>query len=274
MRGDDMNFSEKLQTLRKQKGMSQENLAEVMRVSRQAVSKWESGQSYPEIDKLVLLSGLFGVSIDSIVKDDIKNENNHNTYNHFENLKSMLHFEFKSKKKLFDIPLVHINIGFGIHVAKGIIAIGNIAVGFLSIGLISFGLLCLGALALGFVGIAGMALGLLFSIGGIAIGTIAIGGFALGGFALGGFALGVFAIGGLSIGMFSLGGCAIASRIAIGGYASGHIAIGDTVKGAKTIVVQNHNFNSIKAEQVQTLIKQEYPHLWNPIIYWITSIFN
>jgi len=42
-----MNFSVKLQTLRKEKGMSQEKLAEFLGVSRQSVSKWESGQSYP-----------------------------------------------------------------------------------------------------------------------------------------------------------------------------------------------------------------------------------
>ncbi|WP_084064909.1 helix-turn-helix transcriptional regulator [Paenibacillus stellifer] len=45
-----MEFAEKLQSYRKQRGMSQENLAEVVGVSRQAVSKWESGQSYPEMD--------------------------------------------------------------------------------------------------------------------------------------------------------------------------------------------------------------------------------
>jgi transcriptional regulator with XRE-family HTH domain len=260
-----MNFAEKLQTLRKGKGMSQENLAEVIGVSRQAVSKWESGQSYPEMDKLILLSELFNVSIDSMVKEVNEDSNENKAQDNYSaNLKSIMHYEYKSKKKLFNIPLVHINIGFGIYVAKGIVAIGNIAIGFLSIGLIALGGLCLGALALGFIDFAGMAFGLLLSAGGLAIGTIAIGGVALG----------VFAIGGLSVGMFSLGGCAIASHIAIGGYASGHIAIGDTVKGAKVIFAQNHNFNSIKAEQVRDLINQEYPHLWKPITDWITSIFS
>ncbi len=263
-----MNFAEKLQKLRKERGMSQENFADVIGVSRQAVSKWESGQSYPEIDKLVLISNLFNVSIDSLIKDDNEFTKEdyvqNNTSNNFSDLKHILHFEYKSNRNLFNIPLVHINLGFGFYVAKGIIAIGNIAVGLLSIGILALGLLCFGSLALGLVSIAGIALGLLLSTGGVAIGTIAIGGAAIG----------IFAIGGLAVGKFSLGGCAVASNIAIGGYAHGHIAIGDTVSGAKTILAHKHNLNGIKAEQVRNLINQEYPHLWQPIVNIITSIFS
>lgn len=49
-----LSFSEKLQRLRKEKGLSQEQLAELLDVSRQSVSKWESGQTYPEINKLIV----------------------------------------------------------------------------------------------------------------------------------------------------------------------------------------------------------------------------
>ena len=59
-----MDFGMKLQSLRKEKGLSQEALAEKLHVSRQAVSKWESGAGYPEMDKLILISDLFGVTID------------------------------------------------------------------------------------------------------------------------------------------------------------------------------------------------------------------
>jgi transcriptional regulator with XRE-family HTH domain len=265
-----MNFAENLQALRKSRGMSQENLAELIGVSRQAVSKWESGQSYPEMDKLILLSDLFGVSIDSMVKgingssaDGASNENKAQRRS-FADLKSMMHYEYKSRRKLFNVPLVHINIGYGIYVAKGILAVGNIAVGLFSVGIIALGVLCLGALALGLIGFGGLSLGLLLSFGGVSVGVIAVGGVALG----------VFAVGGLSVGVFSLGGCAIASHIAIGGYASGHIAIGDIVKGSKVICDHNHNLNSIKASQVRALINQEYPHLWKPITDLITSIFT
>ena len=64
-----MQFFEKIQALRKERGLSQETFAERVGVSRQAVAKWESGESLPEIDKLMLISDFFMVSIDSLVKD-------------------------------------------------------------------------------------------------------------------------------------------------------------------------------------------------------------
>ncbi|MFV0393173.1 MAG: helix-turn-helix domain-containing protein [Coprobacillaceae bacterium] len=67
-----MNFSKKLRQLRKDRGYSQEDLARECGVSRQAVSKWESNNSYPETDKLLYLSELFNVSIDYLMKDSIK----------------------------------------------------------------------------------------------------------------------------------------------------------------------------------------------------------
>jgi transcriptional regulator with XRE-family HTH domain len=64
-----MMFQDKLQVLRKEKGISQEKLAEKIGVSRQAVAKWEVGQSYPDMDNLIRLSDLFRISIDRLVKD-------------------------------------------------------------------------------------------------------------------------------------------------------------------------------------------------------------
>lgn len=64
-----MSFQKQLQTLRKSKGLSQEKLAEVLGISRQAVAKWEVGQSYPDIAKLIALSEFFKVSIDELVND-------------------------------------------------------------------------------------------------------------------------------------------------------------------------------------------------------------
>jgi transcriptional regulator with XRE-family HTH domain len=65
-----MNFKSKLQSLRKEKGFSQEAMAEKIGVTRQAVAKWELGQTTPDIDNLIALSNLFGVSIDRLVKSD------------------------------------------------------------------------------------------------------------------------------------------------------------------------------------------------------------
>mgnify|MGYP002644270050 CR=1 FL=1 len=65
-----MNFSDKLQLLRKNRGLTQEELAEKLAVSRQAVAKWETGQGYPDIDNLVWLSDFFHVTVDYLVKNE------------------------------------------------------------------------------------------------------------------------------------------------------------------------------------------------------------
>lgn len=62
-----MEFHEKLQTLRKEQGLTQEQLAEKLYVSRTAVSKWESGKGYPNIESLKSISAVFGVSIDDLL---------------------------------------------------------------------------------------------------------------------------------------------------------------------------------------------------------------
>ena len=64
-----MNFNEKLINLRKSKGLSQEELGAELKVSRQTISKWESCQSYPDFQRLVLLSDYFGLTLDELVKD-------------------------------------------------------------------------------------------------------------------------------------------------------------------------------------------------------------
>ena len=67
-----MELSEKLYLLRKKSGLSQEQLAEKLNVSRQAISKWESGVSVPESEKLITISTYFNVSVDYLIKDGIK----------------------------------------------------------------------------------------------------------------------------------------------------------------------------------------------------------
>ena len=63
-------LSEKLYKLRKNSGLSQEQLAEQLNVSRQAISKWESGTAVPESEKLIGISNYFGVSVDYLLKDE------------------------------------------------------------------------------------------------------------------------------------------------------------------------------------------------------------
>ena len=62
-----MSFGENLQTIRKKNQLSQEGLAEMLGVSRQAVSKWELGEGYPEVDKLLILSKKLNISLDSLL---------------------------------------------------------------------------------------------------------------------------------------------------------------------------------------------------------------
>ena len=70
-----MNFAEKILNLRTEYGYSQEILAEKLNVSRQAISKWESGATLPETDKIITLSNFFGVSTDYLLKDNIQCDN-------------------------------------------------------------------------------------------------------------------------------------------------------------------------------------------------------
>lgn len=67
-----MVLSEKIAFLRKKNGWSQEELAEKLDISRQSVSKWELGKSYPDIHSLLLLSTLFNISLDQLIKGDLE----------------------------------------------------------------------------------------------------------------------------------------------------------------------------------------------------------
>lgn len=67
-----MKFEENLRELRKQHGLSQEELAEKLNVSRQSISKYENGSAYPELDKILALCELFQCSVDDLLKGDVK----------------------------------------------------------------------------------------------------------------------------------------------------------------------------------------------------------
>lgn len=71
-----MSMAEKLVSLRKQKGLTQMDLAEQLNVSRQAISRWEVGAAVPSTDNLKVLGDLYGVSVDYLLDDRIKNSDN------------------------------------------------------------------------------------------------------------------------------------------------------------------------------------------------------
>lgn len=75
-----MSFAENLQFLRKQKEITQEQLAESLEVSRQSVSKWESAQSYPEMEKLLQICNMFHCDMDTLLQGDVSKVFSEDTY--------------------------------------------------------------------------------------------------------------------------------------------------------------------------------------------------
>lgn len=104
-----MAFKENLIQLRKQHGLSQEKLGEQLNVSRQTISKWELGATTPELEKLVSLSQLFHVSIDTLVDNDCSPEQETNDTQeaacdtaavaHRALAENLFHYEFQSQPK-------------------------------------------------------------------------------------------------------------------------------------------------------------------------------
>ena len=82
-----MNIGERIYELRRKNSMSQEDLAEKMNVSRQSISKWESSQSVPEVEKIIQLSNIFNVSTDWILKGE--NSKKQKSQSNKNNLKSV-----------------------------------------------------------------------------------------------------------------------------------------------------------------------------------------
>lgn len=219
-----MTIGDKLTKLRKENNYTQEQLADILEVSRQAVSKWENNTAYPETEKLIKLGELYGCSMDYLLKDDV--ENTRGAVDRSSDTKSktvtvafdlnMLNFERKSKRYIHGLPLWHINIGFG-RKAKGIIAIGFFAKGVISVGLCSVGVLSLGLCSLGILALGVFALGLL-SAGAVSAGIIACGAVSIG----------IVSVGALAIGHFSIGALAVGKYFALGDHAYAMIALGDT----------------------------------------------
>ena len=156
-----MTFSEKLMDLRRKSGLSQEQLADRLGVTRQSVSKWESGTAMPELVKLISLSDIFGVSVDYLVKDYLEEPESagggddlsaqqavrlEKKVDELTNYVKGRVYRFDSKTRIFGLPLVSIRFGFVRNgklsmdnVARGIIAIGNAAIGVVAIGIVGGG---------------------------------------------------------------------------------------------------------------------------------------
>lgn len=231
-----MTLGEKIYRLRTAQGMSQEAFGEMLGVSRQSVSKWETDQSVPELDKIVAVSNMFEVSTDYLLKETAEEaasrlgtpdmwETGNGLSDREEYCahgsqviiqRTSFHYEYKSRAAIGSLPLVHVNLGLKPVRAKGIIAIGNIAQGVVAIGV----------LGLGIVTFAPVSIGLFLAVGCAAVGGIALGSLSVGIIAGGAVCLGIFSIGAVSIGQFSFGAVALGKQIAIGDVAYGNIALG------------------------------------------------
>ena len=264
-----MTFAEKLYQIRRESGMSQEQLAAALGVSRQSVSKWEAGASMPELSKILQLSELFMVTTDYLLKEseDRKNfdsvsEENYGSRQQDEIIRRLDRiekrerertgeYEYISEKRLWGMPLVHIHFkwtkgyrnnmiyGFGMQApgiymdfstkAKGIIAIGNHAIGLLSIGYLEKGLFSVGLFSIG-----------LFSVGVICLGLLALGVLSMGAMAAGVVAIGYVALGVTAIGTYGTGVVAMAAKAATGVVAVARTAIGSSdVDGTYTALVSD-----------------------------------
>lgn len=231
-----MTLGEKVYRLRSERGMSQEAFGEALGVSRQSVSKWETDQSLPELDKIVAISEIFAVSTDYLLKETAEKQEGQGTspdasytdgrFSDKENVyteetrviiqKTSFHYEYKSEKTFMGLPLVHVNLGLKPVRAKGVIAIGNAAQGIIAIGIVGLGVITL----------APIGVGLLLAIGALVVGGMALGSLAVGLIAGGAISVGVFTMGAVAVGQFSFGALALGQQIAIGDAAYGNIALG------------------------------------------------
>lgn len=230
-----MTLGEKLAKARREKNITQEQLADNLGVSRQSISKWESDIAYPETDKLIRMSELFDCSLDYLLKENITEKAEKTETSNVQgtaaisrrfSISEILNYEYRSKRTFRGIPLVHINIGVG-KTAKGIVAIGFKSVGVVSIGLLSIGLLSFGLLALGLLGFGMLGVGF-FGFGAFAIGLLSGGAVSIGIISFGAISIGVMSCGAISIGQFAVGALAKGHYFAFGDNATAMVALGAT----------------------------------------------
>lgn len=247
-----MTTGEKIAKLRRDNNLTQEQLAQTLGVSRQAIFKWEADGAFPETDKLIKMSEIFKCSVDYLLKYHVDEGSSPKQSKRLFNKRFF--YEYKSKRMVGSLPLVHINFGIG-RTAKGVIAIGFNAKGILTLGLFSLGIFSSGLFSLGLISFGVFALGIL------SLGTIAIGAFALGA-----IAIGLLAMGAIAIGEFAVGALAVAKYVAIGDYAYGMIAIGKTFANGEVYSYINNLNNSINKEDALALMQSHIPNYWQFIV--------
>ena len=279
-----MTLGEKIYRLRSERGMSQEAFGEALGVSRQSVSKWETDQSLPELDKIVAISEIFAVSTDYLLKETAKKREGQGTspdtsytderFSDKENVYTeetrviiqnpSFHYEYKSKRTLMGLPLVHINIGLKPVRAKGIIAIGNAAQGIIAIGIAGVGVITL----------APVGVGLLLAIGCVVVGGVALGSLAVGVIAIGALCCGIFTMGAVAVGQFSYGALALGNQIAVGDVAHGNIALGLSEAAGSIYEEVRAVDGSFDYQAVIAAIDANVPGYWHLFTNWMKAIIR
>lgn len=265
-----MALGEKLAGLRRKNNLTQEQFAQMLGVSRQSVSKWESDLAYPETEKLLRISEIFDCSLDYLLRDKEEELNTDNSdsagKNAVQNNNTAVFpsidlrkfcYEYKSKRTVKGIPLVHVNIGVG-RKAKGIIAVGLAAKGVVAIGLASMGVVSLGFASLGVLSFGLAALGAVASAV-LAAGIISFGAIALGFISFGAIAVGCVAAGGLALGQIAAGGLAIGKYFAAGGDARAMIAIGQQAAEGTLYSNMVENMTPAEWQNVRGMLEENLP---------------
>ena len=260
-----MTLGEKIYSLRVKNGLSQEAFGEKLGVSRQSVSKWETDQSVPELDKIVMISELFTVTTDYLLKESAAEpasgqwkgttaaggpgqwngastaaggsgqwkkasgaEQASDLWGESSDTEQDA-YECRGRavvKRGFSYEYKSKRSWRGMPLVHVNIGFGRSAKGVIAIGLAAKGIVAIGLAGLGVITLAPVGIGLLLSAGIVAIGGIALGDFAIGVVAMGAFCVGIFSMGALAVGQFSFGAIAIGQQVAVGDVARGDIALG------------------------------------------------
>ena len=260
-----MTLGEKIYSLRVKNGLSQEAFGEKLGVSRQSVSKWETDQSVPELDKIVMISELFTVTTDYLLKESAAEpasgqwkgttaaggpgqwngvstaaegfgqwtkasgaEQASDVWGESSDTERDA-YEYRGRavvKRGFSYEYKSKRSWRGMPLVHVNIGFGRSAKGVIAIGLAAKGIVAIGLAGLGVITLAPVGIGLLLSAGIVAIGGIALGDFAIGVVAMGAFCVGIFSMGALAVGQFSFGAIAIGQQVAVGDVARGDIALG------------------------------------------------
>lgn len=259
-----MTVGDKLFKLRKEHHYTQDQLAEILGVSRQAISKWESNIAFPETDKLIKLCDMYQCSLDYLLRDIVQNDESQPVQESMRSAQAAVRsgeayycYEKRSERSFRGVPLWHINIGPG-RTAKGIFAIGLKARGIVSVGLLSMGVVSVGLLSLG-----------VLSIGLLVLGLAAAGCIAVGGIAMGAISVGILSIGALAYGEFAIGALAIGRYGAVGDTAIGLVAFGRTEAGGSSLFAATGEMSGYTKWKITSLLDENSPSYYR----WAKTIF-